>query len=112
MQNLVFYLAFIALLLFLFDLSGGWGALFITGFETFQLVDWVKFGFSAFFFILAMVVLGILLVIGITWVFSKKPKPMPSKTNASGIVAVSNAITAVCELIISLVRKKDSGKKN
>ena len=46
--------------------------MFITGFESFQLVDWVKFVFSAFFFLLALIAFFTLSVISVIWAFSKK----------------------------------------
>ncbi len=46
LQNAMFLVACSSFSLFLFDLSGGWSVLFVTGFENLQLVDWVKFGFS------------------------------------------------------------------
>ena len=109
MQNIVFYLAVIALSLFMFELLGGWGALFVTGFEAFQRVDLVKFGFSVFFFLLAVIMLAILIVIGIAWIFSKKPRPVSTETKISGTITISNAIIAVCELIILLTKGKGRG---
>lgn len=74
MQNLMFYLAISALLLFLFDLFGGWAIVGVTRWQS----------VLAWFFLIAGCLLVLFLIVrGIWWLFSKKEERVSPEFKAT-----------------------------